>query len=91
MSLSVVWVTGWGLDMPWVGIDTRVCPYLDGGRGDGCLGEAAVGRTTTFDFPIDIQAYYPRNNYLTRWTFNQATEDGGQEQKLCFLTKLRIV
>ena len=38
-----MWVTGYGLDMPWVGMDTEVCPYLDGGRGCADTQSGEVG------------------------------------------------
>ena len=89
VSQSVVWVTGWGLDMPWVGMDTQVCPYLDGGQ--GCQQQpVGEGRISNFDFPIDIQSFFPTGRYQLRWSFNEETEDGAEE-KLCFSFKIRIV
>ena len=38
MTQSAVWVT-W-IDMPFVGLDTEGCPYLDGGQ--GCMINADV-------------------------------------------------
>ena len=38
MTQSTVWVT-W-IEMPWVGMETEACPFLDGGK--GCRANAAV-------------------------------------------------
>ena len=38
MTQSTVWVT-W-IEMPWVGMDTEGCPFLDGGK--GCRANALV-------------------------------------------------
>ena len=40
MTQSTVWVT-W-IEMPWVGMDTEGCPFLDGGK--GCRANAAVSK-----------------------------------------------
>merc|ERR1712211_177095 len=33
MTQSTVWVSGWGIEIPWVGMETEGCPYLDLGTG----------------------------------------------------------
>ena len=43
MTQSTVWVT-W-IDMPWVGMDTEGCPFLDGGK--GCRANAMVRNKNT--------------------------------------------
>jgi len=86
VSQSVVWVTGYGLDMPWVGMDTEVSPYLDGGR--GCV-STQPGETSEFYFPILIQEYFPRGRYDLKWTFIEHKPEG-DEEKLCLLFRIRI-
>ena len=57
MTQSTVWVTGtWGVELPWVGMETEVCPYLDGGS--GCRADSPA-RTSGLHFPIFIQEIYP--------------------------------
>ena len=64
MTQSTVWVTGtWGVELPWVGMETEVCPYLDGGR--GCRADSPA-RTSGFHFPIFIQEIYPTGGGTAR-------------------------
>ena len=44
MTQSTVWVT-W-IEMPWVGMETEACPYLDGGN--GCKPNALVSWSMLF-------------------------------------------
>ena len=40
MTQSTVWVSGWGIEIPWVGMATEACPFLD--LGTGCRPAAQV-------------------------------------------------
>ena len=43
MTQSTVWVTGsWGVELPWIGMETEGCQFLD--QGEGCRQNAQVGR-----------------------------------------------
>ena len=42
MTQSTVWVTGsWGVELPWIGMETEGCQFLD--QGAGCRQDAKVG------------------------------------------------
>ena len=42
MTQSTVWVTGsWGVELPWIGMETEGCQFLDDGV--GCRPDAKVG------------------------------------------------
>ena len=41
MTQSTVWVTGsWGVELPWIGMETEGCPFLD--EGTGCRPDSKV-------------------------------------------------
>merc|ERR1711928_334730 len=66
MTQSTVWVSGWGIEIPWVGMETEGCPYLD--LGTGCR-PSAQERQSRFYFPILIQEMYPAGKYDLKWKF----------------------
>merc|ERR1712107_686017 len=66
MTQSTVWVSGWGIEIPWVGMETEGCPYLD--LGTGCR-PSAQARQSRFYFPILIQEMYPAGKYDLKWKF----------------------
>ena len=77
MTQSTHWVS-W-IDLPWVGMETEACPYLDGGH--GCSNSTVTvqcnnygrklmkylqARQSTFNFPIYIEPMYPAGNLQGR-------------------------
>ena len=49
------WVTGWGIHMPWIGLDQQGCGYLK----HNCTAET-VTDVQKFSYPINIMKEYPR-------------------------------
>ena len=49
------WVTGWVIDMPWIGLDQQGCGYLK----HNCTAET-VTDVQKFSYPINIMKEYPR-------------------------------
>ena len=49
------WVTGWGIHMPWIGLDQEGCGYLK----HNCTAET-VTDVQKFSYPINIMKEYPR-------------------------------
>jgi len=89
MTQSTVWVTGtWGVELPWVGMETEVCPYLDGGS--GCRADSPA-RTSGLHFPIFIQEIYPTGRYDLKWKFWEREDNGSQTELACFLFTINII
>jgi len=86
MTQSTVWVT-W-IEMPWVGMDTEACPFLDGGK--GCRANA-VPATSKFEFPIYIQDMYPTGKYDLKWKFFERLDNGEEKELACFLFTIKII
>jgi len=86
MTQSAVWVT-W-IDMPFVGLDTEGCPYLDGGQ--GCMINADP-RESQFYFPIEIQNMFPTGLYDLKWKFWERMDDGQEKEIGCFLFTIKII
>ena len=70
MEQEAYWVTGWGIHMPWIGLDQQGCGYLK----HNCTAET-VTDVQKFSYPINIMKEYPRvsfkkiicnSNYLLR-------------------------
>eukprot|EP00092_Neocalanus_flemingeri_P029649 GFUD01032195.1.p1 GENE.GFUD01032195.1~~GFUD01032195.1.p1 ORF type:complete len:174 (-),score=57.44 GFUD01032195.1:111-632(-) len=89
MTQSTVWVTGsWGVELPWIGMETEGCQFLDEGRGCRPDSKAQVSK---FEFPIFIQEIYPTGKYDLKWKFWERTETGEEIEKACFLFTIKIV
>ena len=55
MEQEAYWVTGWGIHMPWIGLDQQGCGYLK----HNCTAET-VTDVQKFSYPINIMKEYPR-------------------------------
>jgi len=88
MTQSTVWVSGWGIEIPWVGMATEACPFLD--LGTGCR-PAAQARQSRFYFPILIQEMYPPGKYDLKWKFWERDEQGLEKEVGCFLFTIKII
>jgi hypothetical protein len=50
------WVTSYGFQLPWAGLDKIGCNYLQG----NCTADSIVeGQIQRFSYPIDIKTMYP--------------------------------
>merc|ERR1712176_1739958 len=81
MTQSTVWVTSF-MDLPWVGMDTQGCPFVDWGKGCGNM----QSRESDFYFPIKIEAFYPPGRYPLKWKFWEENKE-----LACFLFNIKIV
>ena len=70
LTHQAYWVTSWGFHMPWVGMDTKGCPYLE----NNCTAET-VSDLQKFSYPIHVMNHYPAvsqvdlfNMYLFTYT-----------------------
>merc|ERR1719370_432245 len=88
MTQSTVWVSGWGIEIPWVGMETEGCPYLD--LGTGCR-PSAQARQSRFYFPILIQEMYPAGKYDLKWKFYNRDSMGIETEVACFLFTIKII
>merc|ERR1712223_893080 len=88
MTQSTVWVSGWGIEIPWVGMETEGCPYLD--LGTGCR-PSAQARQSRFYFPILIQEMYPAGKYDLKWKFYDRDSLGKETEVACFLFTIKII
>merc|ERR1712141_57269 len=88
MTQSTVWVSGWGIEIPWVGMETEGCPYLD--LGTGCR-PSAQARQSRFYFPILIQEMYPAGRYDLKWKFYDRDSIGTETEVACFLFTIKII
>ena len=52
LEQKVTWLSGWA-NIPWVGLDTSACKYLDG----NCTRQG--GETLTLTYPVKILSFYP--------------------------------
>ena len=57
---NAVWMTGMGIHIPWAGLDTAGCKYLNG----NCTLDSVVDvkgqvKPQRFEYPIEILNYYP--------------------------------
>ena len=55
MIQDVYWVTGMGLELPWVGIDKSACNYMD----PPCGTAPGNNGVRNYRFPIDVLPVYP--------------------------------
>ena len=55
MEQEAYWVTGWGIHMPWIGLDQQGCGYLK----HNCTAKT-VTDVQKFSYPINIMKEYPR-------------------------------
>jgi len=88
MTQSTVWVSGWGIEIPWVGMETEGCSFLD--LGTGCR-PAAEARQSRFYFPILIQEMYPAGKYDLKWKFYNRDPMGVETEVACFLFTIKII
>ena len=57
MTQSTVWVTGsWGVELPWIGMETEGCQFLDDGV--GCRPNAKVGHGRNLQMNRSCNQYY---------------------------------
>ena len=60
LKQEAYWVTGWGIHMPWIGLDTEGCGYLKNNCTSG-----NVSGLQKFSYPIHIMKEYPRVSQVT--------------------------
>jgi len=78
------WVTGWGIHMPWIGLDQQGCGYLK----HNCTAET-VTDVQKFSYPINIMKEYPRGKYNLQWIFH-AQRNGTKTQVACAKFTIKI-
>ena len=86
MTQSVTWVT-W-IEMPWVGLETEACPFLDGGQ--GCRKNANPSKSK-YQFPIYVQTMYPTGNFDLKYKFWERLDSGEEREIACFLFTMKII
>ena len=60
LEQEAYWLTSWGIQMPWVGLDTVGCPYMQ----NNCTAQAPVETDVQkFSYPIQIRKEYPRVSF----------------------------
>ena len=63
MKQEAFWVTPYGMELPWAGMDHDACAYIDGGCGDGGgldgTSAATATRRIALDYPMQILSVYP--------------------------------
>jgi len=87
LTQSVVWEQGW-VDLPWIGMETEICKYVNGGN--GCPGIGTENGMSNLKFPIQILEQYPANSYGLRWELIDRQKDG-DKIIMCFRFKIKIM
>merc|ERR1711915_163498 len=85
LTQAVYWQMGYGIEVPWVGMETEICQYINDGEGCPKTGETSVSR---FRFPIKILEVYPAGYYNLKWSLVDRTPQG-DKTALCFLYPIK--
>jgi len=93
LTQAVHWQSGW-MDLPWVGMETEICKYVN--EGSSCPGQGNIlrGGMSDYKFPINILNMYPAGSYNLRWQLldkNLPSEDGLGKPVFCFKFAIRIM
>lgn len=58
---NAVWVTSMGIHIPWAGLDTQGCKYLNGNCAQHSVIDEHTGAIApqSFNYPIEILNFYP--------------------------------
>ncbi|XP_023321795.1 uncharacterized protein LOC111696425 [Eurytemora carolleeae] len=86
ITQNVVWQSGF-FDLPWVGMETEICKYTNGGQ--GCPGSGENG-VSNVQFPIQILDMYPAGKYNLKWEILDRTSEGSKTLA-CFLITVKIM
>ena len=81
VSQSAHWVTNFGMELPWAGLDTNLCPYMS----NSCNGQVQSGQTS-MAYDIHINRLYPAGYYNLKWQFQ-----ANNNPMVCFRFAIRIV
>jgi len=85
LTQDVVWQAAW-MDIPWVGMETAVCKYVNNGESCPKQGES----TSNYKFPIKIQEIYPAGYFALKWKLLDATSTG-PTTAFCLKLDIKIV
>jgi len=88
LTQSVYWQSGF-FDLPWVGMDTQICKYVNDGT--GCPYTPEEPEMSEFEFPIKIMEVYPAGYYKLKWSLIDRTDEGDENTAACFLVIIKIV
>eukprot|EP00088_Acartia_fossae_P056718 TRINITY_DN6606_c0_g1_i5.p1 TRINITY_DN6606_c0_g1~~TRINITY_DN6606_c0_g1_i5.p1 ORF type:complete len:171 (-),score=15.07 TRINITY_DN6606_c0_g1_i5:132-644(-) len=87
LTQNVVWQSF--VDIPWVGMETEICKYVNDGA--SCPGQGVQEGNSRMKFPIKVLEMYPSGFYNLKWELLDRLQDGTTETKLCFLFAIRIM
>jgi len=93
LTQAVHWQSGW-MDLPWVGMETDICKYVNDGKSCPGFGDPLKGGLSTYKFPIDILSVYPAGSYNLKWQLidrDAPSADGQGAPALCFKFSIRIM
>ena len=68
LKQDAYWLTSWGINMPWVGLEKKGCNYLN----NNCTAEN-VTESQKFSYPIHIRKEYPRVSSI--WIFSYSASN----------------
>lgn len=71
LEQEAYWITGWGIHMPWIGLDPEGCTYLK----HNCTPPETGNAVQQYSYPISIMKEYPRGKYNLQWIFNSKQND----------------
>jgi len=80
------------VDIPWVGMDTEACKYVN--NGTSCPGKGLTPEKeglSQLSFPIDVLEIYPTGTKNLKWEMYDQNEDGSSKTVFCFQFPLRIM
>ncbi|TRY71545.1 hypothetical protein TCAL_01096 [Tigriopus californicus] len=82
---DVFWVTGFGMELPWAGMEKDVCKFMD------CNALKGSHQDFTYTYPIAISQFYPSGAFNLKWLIKGEKENGEIEQIGCSRLTIRIV
>lgn len=83
LTQSIKYITPFLLELPWIGVETEVCDFLDDGK--GCQ-DNAQARTSMLKFPINVLEYYPTGTFPIRYKLF----DEEEKEIACFHFTIKI-
>jgi len=90
LTQAVYWESGF-MDIPWVGMDTEACQYVNDGASCPGKGDSQQGGLSKLHFPIEVLMAYPAGTYNLKWKMLDTKEDGSVKEVFCFRFQMRIM
>jgi len=87
LKQEAFWLTNFGFQLPWAGMDTDGCKYLQHNCTATSIPEDQVQK---FSYPIGIKKMYPIGKYNLKWSFN-AMRNGTKVEVGCVYYTIRIL